>query len=317
LVVDVSESPGLLSRFQSDGGQGRLVEVLLRHRLTSGSAELAERIAATGQLLEIPDGTVLIQEDARTDELFLLLAGSLSVRVRGTEVARRGPGDFVGEQALLDPVQKRTATVTAIEPCALIRLAEAQIEEIARAEPTIWRNIARELSRKLIARNEWVRGANEQVQVFIICSKEALWIAEEVRSRLNHGNVLCTLWTDGIFRASMYPLEALEAALDDKDFAIAVAAPDDFVETRGERHVTPRDNVIFELGLFVGRIGRQRTILLEPRDEDVKLPSDLAGLPTVPYRNGPREKLPTLLGGACHEILKLIEALRAIDTHGG
>ena len=101
-------------------------------------------------------------------------------------------------------------------------------------------------------------------------------------------------------------------ALTDKDFAIAVASPDDFVKTRGKDHVVPRDNVIFELGLFIGKIGRRRTILMESRDEAVKLPSDLVGLTTVPYRSGPREKLPVLLGGPCHELRRLIDELGPI-----
>ena len=45
-----------------------------------------------------------------------------------------------------------------------------------------------------------------------------------------------------------------------------------------------RDNVIFELGLFMGRLGVQRAILMEPRGTDVKLPSDMAGVTTVSYR---------------------------------
>ena len=49
-------------------------------------------------------------------------------------------------------------------------------------------------------------------------------------------------------------------------------------ESRGKPWPVPRDNVIFELGLFMGRLGKERAILMEPRDEDVKLPSDLAGV---------------------------------------
>lgn len=74
----------------------------------------------------------------------------------------------------------------------------------------------------------------------------------------------------------------------------------------------PRDNVVFELGLFVGKIGRRRTILMESRDEDVKLPSDLIGLTTVPYRSGSKDKLPVLLGGPCQQIRRVIDELGLI-----
>ena len=78
-------------------------------------------------------------------------------------------------------------------------------------------------------------------------------------------------------------MESLEREVESSDFAIAIAAPDDVLETRNLRWTVARDNVTFELGLFMGRLGRKRTILLESRDEHVHLPSDLVGLTTLRY----------------------------------
>ena len=61
------------------------------------------------------------------------------------------------------------------------------------------------------------------------------------------------MWTDGVFRASWYPVESLEAQIDQSDFAIAIVQPDDITIKRGVEVATARDNVIFELGLFIGR----------------------------------------------------------------
>ena len=54
--------------------------------------------------------------------------------------------------------------------------------------------------------------------------------------------------------------------------------PDDQVLSRGMTSNAPRDNVLFELGLFMGAIERARTFLIIPRDVDVKIPTDILGL---------------------------------------
>ena len=60
-----------------------------------------------------------------------------------------------------------------------------------------------------------------------------------------------------------------------------VLTPYDVVEPRGERSDSPRDNVLFELGLFMGRLGRFRTFIVADRTTRLKLPSDLAGFTTA------------------------------------
>lgn len=137
---------------------------------------------------------------------------------------------------------------------------------------------------------------------------EALPIARAIEMQLEHDKVFVKIWTDGVFRASKYPIESLEDQLDESDFAIAIAQPDDSVTTaRGVTKDTPRDNVIFELGLFVGRLGRLRSILLEPRGEVVHLPSDLSGLTTIGYRT---DRDPTSnVSTACNRLRELFNEL--------
>jgi predicted nucleotide-binding protein len=107
------------------------------------------------------------------------------------------------------------------------------------------------------------------------------------------------VWTDDVFKVSHYTLEDLENEIEQSDFAVAVASGDDVVESRDVKWPAPRDNVIFELGLFMGHLGRTRAFLMEPRGEGVKLPSDMAGITTIPYKAGPLDQLPRLLGPAC------------------
>lgn len=103
-----------------------------------------------------------------------------------------------------------------------------------------------------------------------------------------------------MFRATSYALESLESAVDESDFAIAVAHSDDLTLFRGEDWPAPRDNVVFELGLFMGRLGRKRAILMEPREDKVKLPSDLSGITTIPYNYEPGKDAAARMAPACN-----------------
>lgn len=101
-------------------------------------------------------------------------------------------------------------------------------------------------------------------------------------------------------------VESLEAQLDESDSAIAIAEPDDVTSSRGSSAPTARDNVIFELGLFIGRLGRKRSFLLEPRGDEVKLPSDLTGITTIPYRRVGHKDLAVALAPACNQMRDII-----------
>jgi len=73
-------------------------------------------------------------------------------------------------------------------------------------------------------------------------------------------------------------------SLDDFDFGIFVFSPDDIVKMRGQEFQSARDNVLFELGLFIGRLGKERGIILLPRgQEDFHLPTDLLGITPGTY----------------------------------
>jgi len=58
----------------------------------------------------------------------------------------------------------------------------------------------------------------------------------------------------------------------------------------------------------MGRLGRHRSLLLEPRGEAVKLPSDLSGITTIPYKYDPKD-LSAVLGPACNRIRDVINEL--------
>lgn len=298
----------MIERFQGDEGRRRLVAALTEHRLIANRQELAERLVAVGELMEGPAGTAFINQGDQTSDVFFIIAGKVEIRVNGKVVANRFPGDSIGEMAAIEPSQPRAASVIPVEDTVLLKVSEANFSAAAEQFPDVWRRIAATLARRLAERNHLVTAQRERVRVFIVSSAEALPIVDLLIKQFEHDRFLAVAWKNGVFRASNYTLDELEAELDDSDFAIAVAHADDVVITRDDEWPSVRDNVILEFGLFMGRLGRRRAFLMEPRDVDLKLPSDLAGLTTIPYRYVKGKDAEHYIAPACARLRELIMA---------
>jgi predicted ATPase len=90
-------------------------------------------------------------------------------------------------------------------------------------------------------------------------------------------------WYRGVFGLSRGYLESLMTKLNDVDFAAFLFAADDELKTRKAKTRTVRDNVLFEYGLFLGRIGRERCFVIRPRGDEMHTPSDLLGICCIEY----------------------------------
>ena len=63
-----------------------------------------------------------------------------------------------------------------------------------------------------------------------------------------------------------------------------IFSPDDIINIRGENSNITRDNVIFELGLFIGRLGKDRCYIVMPDNcDDLRIPTDLLGITLATY----------------------------------
>ena len=76
-------------------------------------------------------------------------------------------------------------------------------------------------------------------------------------------------------------IEKFEDFGKDCAFAYVIFTADDVVENKGRSHFQGRPNVLFELGWFCGRYGRDKVRILKQRD--TVLPSDLNGLTTINF----------------------------------
>jgi predicted nucleotide-binding protein len=299
----------VLSRFKGEAGKRLRFEAFLAQKLVAGNRVLADELEAKAPLLQVSQGHVLIEQGGADNDVYLILAGAFDISVNGRIIRRRVPNDHVGEMAAVEPTQRRAATVTAAEESVVAKLSESDFADLGRRYPEIYLHIARELARRLLQRNALIGQPRDKMRVFIISSAESVAVARVIQNAFAYDPFLTVVWTDGVFRATNYTLQTLEDEVDNSDFAVAVAHADDITKSKGKKWPAPRDNVIFELGLFMGRLGKARAILMEPRDVGVKLPSDMAGVTTIPYRYAKGPDAAALMGPACNSLREHIMRL--------
>jgi predicted nucleotide-binding protein len=285
-----------------------LIDALKRQEFAGGDIAVAKAIADTGELIEFQKGDKLIREGGHDNDIFLLVSGDVSIVIKGNEYRTRTAGQSVGEMAAVEPAQKRSADVVAHDTVVAVKLTNPQFMDLGRQFPQIWFPLTQVLSRRLFQRNELISPPNQYPKLFIISSSEALDIANTIRASIER-DVFSTVWDQGVFFAGGYPLEGLEKAVSESDFALAVAQADDIVKSRGKTQKTLRDNVLFELGLFMGKLGRHRALLIHPKVDKLKLPSDLSGLTLLRYDLGSPADLAARLKPACDEIRKIVKSL--------
>jgi hypothetical protein len=149
-------------------------------------------------------------------------------------------------------------------------------------------------------------------RVFIGSSTEGLKIAKALQVLLDPPFEVA-VWSQGVYGLSEGTLESLVSAVDEFDFAVLVMSPDDLLTSRLETVSSPRDNVIFELGLFMGALGRRRTFIVYDRTAQLKLPSDLAGVSAATFEPHSSGKLEDALGAAATRIENQISRLGVRD----
>ena len=118
-------------------------------------------------------------------------------------------------------------------------------------------------------------------RTFIGSSSERLEVARELARYLKPGTDVVP-WDTSVPVGS-YTLDAILDKAGGCDFGVFVFAPDDVLYSRSQEFWATRDNVVFELGLFMGRLGRERALLVVPKVDGHRMLTDLLGLTYVTY----------------------------------
>lgn len=136
------------------------LEMLQSNRLFKGVEPSALQLLLSELKSEIAQpGEWIMREGELADFMFVLVQGELEVVSNGgggsteVRVALLGPGDWVGEIAVLDPEAQRSASVRSLAPSLLLRLNSEQMAVLEAEHLPVYarmlRNIALEVGRRL------------------------------------------------------------------------------------------------------------------------------------------------------------------------
>ena len=146
--------------------------------------------------------------------------------------------------------------------------------------------------------------------IFIASSGKSKLIAEAIKLNFDK-EADVDIWTENIFKLNEGTLETLMNRASYYDFFIAVFAADDVATINNKKTNITRDNVIFEFGLFLGRIGLDRTFFV--LEDGVKLFSDWNGITTTTFVR--RANLAAALGASCTRIREKMQIAEELFTY--
>jgi CRP-like cAMP-binding protein len=138
------------------GSVGLVDRVTALHRVQLFAGVPGRVLAAVAELAEerrFAAGEVLMEEGAVEAHLFVIVEGRIKVHRGERTLAEHGPGDTVGELAVLVP-GPRSASVTALEPTLALRVDQPVLDELMFEWPELTQGVIAELVARLRERAE-------------------------------------------------------------------------------------------------------------------------------------------------------------------
>ena len=140
----------------SAGSLGLVERVAALHRVQMFAGIPGRVLAAVAEAAveeRASEGDVLMEEGAVEAHLFAIVEGRVRVDRGGRALGELGPGDTVGELAVLAPAP-RSASVTALEPTLVLRVDQLVFDELLVEWPELAHGVIEELVSRLRARTE-------------------------------------------------------------------------------------------------------------------------------------------------------------------
>jgi CRP-like cAMP-binding protein len=156
---------------------GTVPEVLRRSGVFQGlSEEELARIEALCEKRDFAEGTLIVEEDGRADQIFVILTGRVDIEIRSPEGGKRAQkiatlraGELFGEVSLVDGFL-RSANARAADPCAVISIDDAKLRALMEAQPSlgykVMKNLARVLAMRIRDTNLKLRNTLSEIQYY-------------------------------------------------------------------------------------------------------------------------------------------------------
>src|SRR5690606_16086098 len=147
LVAD----PGLLSDWlEYQNLENRIVHLLC-------SLYIDDEVKHHPEIRQYETGDIIIREDDPSQEVYEMIMGNASVVAKGVSLSRIRSGEVFGELSFFTGL-KRTATVTALEPCLVQAIDQRQFLRIMKYRPALVEGMLRTLCQRLVDLNHKVSG---------------------------------------------------------------------------------------------------------------------------------------------------------------
>ena len=125
------------------------LELLKRVPLLSGLGKRdIEEVGRLAEEIDLPAGHVLMREGASGNEFFVIVDGTVMIDRGGATIRSLGPGDFLGEIALVDD-GPRTATATTESPAKLLVVGHREFHSLMNQFPAIQTCVLQALAQRV------------------------------------------------------------------------------------------------------------------------------------------------------------------------
>lgn len=147
-------------------------------------------------------------------------------------------------------------------------------------------------SENIVTNNENETNVNEDNNIFIVHGRDEA-MKESVARTVESLNLNAIILHEQVNKGRTV-IEKFEEEAEKISAAIVLLSGDDICinrENPQEKITRARQNVVFELGYFIGKLGRERVIALYSEDKDFQLPSDFSGVIYIKYDSSGAWKL--------------------------